>query len=240
MPTAAVVVIGNEILSGKFQDANSPWLAKRCRELGIDLGRIVVIPDDVAVIAEAVERASSNWDTVFTSGGIGPTHDDVTMAGVAVGLGVPLVRHPELEDALRKRMGDRVTPAALRMADVPDGAELWWEGELFFPQVVAANVVIFPGVPKLLRMKFDGVAHRFAGGTAYTTVRLTTTEGESAIAARLDTAQSRFPSVDIGSYPQFNQRPFTVTITMDSRDTTALGACEAWLRGALAAGLSPS
>ena len=95
MPTAVAVVIGNEILSGKFQDANSPWLATRCRALGIDLVRIHVIPDDVEIIASTVAAASALADHVFTTGGVGPTHDDLTMAGIASAFGVELERHPE-------------------------------------------------------------------------------------------------------------------------------------------------
>jgi molybdenum cofactor synthesis domain-containing protein len=237
MTTAAVVVIGNEILSGKFQDANSPWLASRCRELGIDLVRIHVIPDEVEVIAGVVAAASALCDHVFTTGGVGPTHDDVTMAGVARAFDVPLERHPELARVLVEKMGDRATPAAMRMADLPQGAALWWDGELFFPQVVVRNVLIFPGVPGLMRRKFDGIAHRLSTGGPVHSARVTTTEAESAIAARLDAAQQRFPTVAIGSYPQFDHKPWTVTVTLDSRDAAALSDCLALLQEQLADGL---
>lgn len=237
MPTATVVVIGNEILSGKFQDANSPWLATRCRALGIDLIRIHVIPDDIPVIARVVAEASALADHVFTTGGVGPTHDDLTMPGVAAAFGVPLERHPDLERALRDRMGERATPAALRMADIPRGAELWWGEELFFPQVVMRNVLIFPGVPRLLRLKFDGVAPRLSAGVPMLSERLISTAQETEIAASLAAAQARFGGVEIGSYPQFDRRPHTVTVTLDSRDAAALAACLAHLRDALAPSL---
>lgn len=234
MPNAVAVVIGNEILSGKFRDANSPWLATRCRALGIDLVRIHVIPDDISVIGRVVAEASAMADHVFTTGGVGPTHDDLTMAGIAAAFGVELLRHPDLERALRERMGDRVTPSALCMADVPSGAELWWSDKIFFPQVVMRNVLIFPGVPRLLQVKFDDVAHRLASGPPVRGEQLVSSAAETDIAADLLAAQERFPTVEIGSYPQFDRRPHTVTITMDSRDLGALAACLAHVRALLA------
>ena len=234
MPTAVAVVIGNEILSGKFRDANSPWLATRCRALGIDLLRIHVIPDDVEIIARTVAEASALADHVFTTGGVGPTHDDMTMAGVARAFGVPLVRHPALEAILRTRMGDRVTPAALRMADVPQGSVLWDNESVFFPQVVVRNVLVFPGVPRLLRLKFDAIADRLSSGPRVRTERLVSTAAETDIAALLGDAQRQFGAVDIGSYPQFDEKPYTVTVTLDSRDDAALEACLVHLREALA------
>ena len=237
MPSAVVIIIGNEILNGKFRDENSPWLASRCRELGIDLLRIHVIPDDIAVIAETVRNASRDAGYVFTTGGVGPTHDDMTMAGVAAAFGVELVRHPELERTLRAKMGERVTPAALRMAEVPDGAELWSNEGMRFPQVVVRNVLVFPGVPRLLRMKFDDIADRLGGGRIVHADRLVTTAAETDIAATLGDAQNRYPTVDIGSYPQFDEKPYTVTVTLDSRDRAALEACGAELRRLLADGL---
>ena len=233
MPTAAILIIGNEILSGKYRDENSPWLAAQLRALGIDLHRIVTLPDDVECIGRTVRELSDRFDHVFTSGGVGPTHDDLTMLGVAQGFGVPLERNPTLERLVRKHLRSPVTPAALRMADVPRGAVLWADGDLRFPQVVVRNVVIFPGVPKLLRLKFEAICHRFAGEPVHSE-RLTTTDSESAIAGHLTDAQRRWSSVEIGSYPKYDKRPYTVTITLDSRDTAALAEARAFLAAALA------
>ena len=232
MPTAAIIIIGNEILSGKYRDENSPWMAVRLRALGCDLRWMVTIPDEVDLIARCVREAAERFDWVFTSGGVGPTHDDLTMEGVARAFGVGLHLHPRLEGPLRARMKDRITPAALRMAQVPAGAELWEHPDSRFPQVVMRNVVIFPGVPALLRRKFDAAADRF-GGTPVHSERLTSTESESQIAATLSEAQGRWPTVEIGSYPRFETKPYTVIVTMDSRDPGALAACLAFLRDAL-------
>ena len=219
-----MLIIGDEILTGKITDTNSPWVAARCRALGLDLRRIVVLPDVLDEVAAAVAEWSARCDFVFTSGGVGPTHDDLTMAAIARGLGRPLHRHPELLAVLKERMGPRYTPAAARMADIPADARLWWDGELRFPQVVVGNVVVFPGVPSLLKLKFDAICHRF-GGTPVVSDRRVTTLGESELADDLASIQRRFPTVAIGSYPQFNQRPWTVTITMDTVDPAQLAAC---------------
>ena len=232
MSSAAMVVIGDEILSGKVVDANSSWLARQLRERGVDLLRITVVSDELDDIAGAVRAASEMADHVFTSGGVGPTHDDMTMQGIAQAFGVPLVREPQLEALLRQKVDGAPTEAALAMADVPQGAELWWDGQLFFPVIVVRNVHIFPGVPSLFRRKFSEVAHRFRGVVVHSR-RFVTLERETVIAQRLGEAQARWPGVAIGSYPQFDQKPWTVTITMDSRSESDLQACEAELRGCI-------
>ncbi|HNC98633.1 MAG TPA: molybdopterin-binding protein [Myxococcota bacterium] len=226
MPTAAVVIIGNEILTGKFADENGPFLIARLRGLGLDLGRLVVVPDQMTVMVEELRRATSGFDWVFSTGGVGPTHDDMTFPAVAAAFGVPLVREPVLEKMILSKFGDNT--AALRMAEIPAGAELWWDGEIAWPQVVMRNLVIFPGVPKLVRMKFDAICHRFSG-TPMLTRRIQTLADESEIADVLTTAAQRWPSVDIGSYPRFDERPHRVIVTMEARDSESLAACAAWL-----------
>lgn len=232
MTTAAVIIIGDEILSGKFADENGPWLAKRCRELGIDLVRISIIPDDVGVIAAEVQRCDTLADYIFTTGGVGPTHDDVTMAGIALAFSVPLVRNADLVGLIEERMGASVTADALTMADLPDGTVLWREDEKRFPVLVCRKVLIFPGVPSYLRNKFNDIAHRLSG-VLIETRRLKTFQSESKIAACLREAANRWTSVKIGSYPRLEEDPSYVIITMDSRDTDALNACETWLQGSI-------
>jgi molybdenum cofactor synthesis domain-containing protein len=231
MPTAGVVIIGNEILTGKFADENTPWLVGRLRALGCDLLRVAVIPDTLDDIAAEVRAQSERFDWVFTTGGVGPTHDDVTFAGVARAFNVPLHHHPELTAILRAKLGEACNDAALRMAEVPEGSALWWDGGVTYPLVVARNVCIFPGVPALLRLKFDKVAHRFAG-TPVRLRRLRTLASESAIAAALVAATERWPSVAIGSYPRFDEAPVHVIVTLEGRDDAALTACAAALLAA--------
>src|SRR5436309_1106482 len=120
--TAGIILIGNEILSGKIEDANAAYLCRELRELGVEVRRITVIPDEVSLIAEEVATFSKAFDLVFTSGGVGPTHDDVTIEGVARAMGVAVVRHPTLVGLLERYYRDTLTDAALRMAEIPDGA----------------------------------------------------------------------------------------------------------------------
>ena len=232
MPSAAVIIIGNEILTGKFPDENAPYLIRRLRELGVDLVRIVVIPDVIEIIGAEVAAAARMCDSVYTTGGVGPTHDDLTMAGIAHAFGVPVRRHPALEAVLRERMGDAVNEAALRMAEVPEGAELWWDGDVRFPLVVKANVAIFPGVPALLKYKFEAVAHRYVG-IRVECRRLWTLESEPTIADHLTEAAARWPMVAIGSYPRFELTPHRVLVTLESRELDALIACEGYLRAGM-------
>jgi molybdenum cofactor synthesis domain-containing protein len=229
MPTAAVIVIGNEILSGKFGDENGPYLIRRLREIGVDLRRIVVIPDTIDGIAKEVRSAARGFDHVFTTGGVGPTHDDLTFPGIAAAFDRPLERHPDLVRVLKAHYKGPLTEAAWRMAEIPAGAELWWDGDIFYPLVVISNVVVFPGVPSLVRMKFEAVAHRF-GGQPILARRLVTQLTEPEIAAALTDASERWPAVAIGSYPRFDTSPHTVILTMEGRDLYALDACEAWLK----------
>lgn len=233
MPTAAVVIIGNEILTGKYADENGPFFIRRLRELGVRLERLVVVPDVAQTIADEVLRCSERHDLVFTTGGVGPTHDDITMESIALGFGVPALVHPELEAVLRARMKSEVTEAALRMALVPEGAELLWDGEVRFPLVKVRNVYILPGVPGLVRRKFDAVAHLFQGPALHT-ARVQTSEFETDIADRLSRALQLFSGVEIGSYPRFEEDPRHVVVTVEGLDADRVEACRAWLAGALA------
>src|SRR5690349_9962137 len=124
MPTAGIVVIGDEILTGKFTEENAAFLIGELRALGVELRRITVIPDELADIAATVREQAARWDHVFTSGGVGPTHDDVTMAAIAHGFGVTVTRHPELEAKVRGYWGAQLADANLRLADIPTGSEL--------------------------------------------------------------------------------------------------------------------
>src|SRR5499427_6766584 len=159
--TAGIILIGNEILSGKVMDANASYLCRELRTLGVEVRRISVIPDEVDVIASEVAAYSAEFDVVFTSGGVGPTHDDVTIEGVARALGVKVIREPRLVRLLEGYYKDRLNEARLKMAEVPEGAELTADGELVFPAVVVRNIYILPGVPEIFRQKFEALKERF-------------------------------------------------------------------------------
>ena len=220
-PTARVVVIGDEILSGKVQDANSPWLLRELRRRGVACPGLVVVPDLVQDVADAVRLASRTADHVFTSGGVGPTHDDVTMAGVAAAFDRPLVAHPLLLAFLRARSPAAPGSARERMALVPEGAVVEELGQ--FPQVSVENVWIFPGVPRLFRNRWQAVADRFAGERRRCAAVLTQ-QGEGELAEHLEATVAAHPGVDVGSYPHWDDPDVRVLITLEA-DAEAL--CQA-------------
>jgi molybdenum cofactor synthesis domain-containing protein len=215
--TAAIVVIGNEILSGKIEDTNSRFLLRELRELGVRVVRVVVVPDVIDDIAAAVRECSERCDYVFTSGGVGPTHDDVTLAGVARAFGVPLRRHAHLEGVLREFYGERITESHLRMAEVPEGAELCGRGR--WPALSCRNVYVLPGVPDLLHRKFASIRDRFRGD-AFHLGEVFTSLDEGLLASMLEEVVSAFPDVEVGSYPRLVGTEWHVKITLESRDAT--------------------
>ena len=224
--TAGIVLIGNEILSGKIADANASYLCRELRALGVDVRRITVVPDEIGAIAPAIAQFSREWDIVFTSGGVGPTHDDVTIEGVALALRVPVVRHPRLVDILRQYYGERVNEAHLKMAEVPDGAELVGES-LRFPTIVAGNVYVLPGVPEIFRQKFEALRERFRD-QPYHLKNVFVRIGEGVLAEYLHSLLREFPALLLGSYPEISNPEYRVKITLESRDSAyvedALGA----------------
>src|SRR5262245_59408126 len=219
--TAGIILVGNEILSGKIVDANAAYLCRELRALGVDVRRISVIPDEVGVIAEEVRVFSRDHDIVFTSGGVGPTHDDVTIEGVARALGVPVVRHPALVALLEKYYGGAPTEAALRMAEVPEGAELV-SGSVRFPTVLAGNVYVLPGVPEIFRQKFDALRERFRDRPFHLRCVFVSI-GEGTLAAHLNGLLVDFPDLMLGSYPEFSNPEYRVKVTLESQDDGYLG-----------------
>ncbi len=234
--TAALVLIGNEILSGKIRDENGSYLLRELRLLGVDMRRMEVVPDEEDVIVDAIRRCRRVAAHLFTSGGIGPTHDDVTVPSVAKALGRPLVHHPELVGMLKRFYGDGLDEFQLRLAEVPEGAELLWGSPkcLRFPAILADNVLILPGVPSLFTEKFDAVKERYrASPIALVNIFLDVPESE--IAGVLIEATNRFPGIAIGSYPRFDEADHRVKVTVESRDVRLVESCRDYLVDALGA-----
>jgi molybdenum cofactor synthesis domain-containing protein len=234
-PTAAIIVIGDEVLSGKVEEQNARFLVRELRKLGVAVRRIEVVPDVTPEIAAAVRAASPAYDHVFTSGGVGPTHDDVTMAAIAAAFGVPVVRDAYLADLIREVSGDRFFERDLRVADVPEGALLLLgEGgqQARWPVVAMQNVYVLPGVPSILQRKFAMIRERFRTAP-FVTRRLYSQECEGAIADALDRAATDFPSVAIGSYPHLDATDHKVLVTLDGRDAAAVERACAQLVAAL-------
>jgi FAD synthetase len=215
--TAGIVIIGNEILSGKVTDTNSPFLARELRRIGVDLRAISVIADDLDVIARTVRDFHERFDLVFTSGGVGPTHDDVTIEGVARAFERRVIREPELEQKLRDFYKEKVNEARLKMSEVPEGAELIYGGTLAFPTMKIGNVYILPGIPEILQSKFLAIRERFAADPFYLRI-VYTREGEGAIAQYLNDTLRLFPDLLLGSYPKIGDPEYVVKLTLESKD----------------------
>jgi molybdenum cofactor synthesis domain-containing protein len=236
-PSASLLVVGNEVLSAKVVDANGPWLAGRLHELGVELHSILTLRDRVDEIVEAIRRERPRVGWIITSGGVGPTHDDVTVAAVASALGRPVVRDARLaeiyRDIHRRLRGVEMPEAGLRMADVPEGTELL--GDPAFPTLVCDGVVMLPGVPKFLRYQFD----RFAGamsGAPFHLASVFVSVLEDQIAPEVTAIAAAHPGVELGSYPQFDDADHAVKLTLEARDRSAVVSALEALLAALPAG----
>ncbi|NOZ68711.1 MAG: competence/damage-inducible protein A [Deferribacteres bacterium] len=219
--TAGIIIIGNEILSGKVHDENSFYLARELRALGVDVRRISVIPDETGIIGTEVAGFSERYDYVFTSGGVGPTHDDVTMAGIAEGFGVGLVRNDEIKDILRLRYKKPLNDAILKMTEVPQGAEIIFSEGMRFPVVYFRNIFIFPGIPEYLKNKFSMIRERFRSSTFHLK-RLYLNSHESSLAAILNRVVAEHADVTFGSYPVLGKPDYRVIITAESKSGASL------------------
>jgi molybdenum cofactor synthesis domain-containing protein len=216
-PTAGVVVIGNEILSGKVSEQNVAFFVERFRALGVKLCRVAIVADEVPEIAATVRAFSDRFEIVCTTGGVGPTHDDVTIRAVAQAFGLPVVEHLGLADRIREHLGERVTSGHLRMARVPEGAELVGGKRHAWPTIRIRNIYIFPGVPSLCRAKFADLEEHFAGRPVYLGILHLEVE-EALICAELDAWVARFPELDVGSYPVYEGGRSSVRLTVECGD----------------------
>lgn len=229
--TAALAIIGNEILSGRTHDKNIPHIATKLNEAGIQLREVRVVPDLEQEIIDAVNALRQRYDYVFTTGGIGPTHDDITSATVAKAFGTTLHRHPEAEAALRAHYTpDMVNEARLRMAEVPLGATLIPNPVSAAPGFMIGNVHVMAGVPRIMQAMLDWVIPQLTGGDPVLSISVTTNLTEGTIAQALSAIQQRYPTVDIGSYPTFRQGDLSTTLVCRSSDATANEAAAAEIR----------
>lgn len=227
--TAGIVIIGDEILSGKVQDTNSPWLAKELRALGTGLERIIVIPDEEDLIARTVREFSETFTWVFTSGGIGPTHDDLTIAAIAKGLGRKVLRAPELEDVIRGWFAGAVPEHALKMAEIVEGTMLHWHEKVKYPVMQVENIFIFPGIPEIMRKDFDIVREKFRGDAYHLRIFYLQVL-ESELASTLHDLLADYPDIACGSYPVIGNPDWHVRVTLESRDVEYLESASEALR----------
>jgi len=227
---AAFLAIGNELLSGKVVEANLSPLARLLRALGIELSAAEILPDDVGILAPAILRLSRAHGIVVTSGGVGPTHDDVTIEAAAKAFGRGVVRDSSLVELVKKTFGDKVTDAHLRFADVPEGALLRHAPDLSWPTPVIENVWILPGVPEVFRMKLATLRAWVKGPTPFVSRALVLTREEVDLKETLDAVVAAHPSVSIGSYPALFNPRYRTRITFDAKDPASVDAALTDLR----------
>ena len=220
--TAAALVIGNEILSGKIADTNTAYLARGLFELGIELRRVVVCPDEIDTIANDLNELRQAHDVVFTSGGVGPTHDDVTIEAVATAFGRKVVRSVAVAKLIERYYGERMTEAHLRMANMPEGAEMLRSSDAPWPTVVIENVYVLPGVPEIFTLKFNDLRKRLDDGSGFSSQAVFTRCDEGEIAGFLERIAEEHPGVMVGSYVKWQAEDYRTKVTFDGNDGAAV------------------
>ena len=235
--TAALIVIGDEILSGRTQDKNVAQIARWLNIQGIRLSEVRIVADDAAAIGEAVRALKDSHDYLFTTGGIGPTHDDITVDSIAAALGLPVVVHPEGKAALERYYADRggLTDARLRMARVPEGAELIPNRMSGAPGIKLGNMFILAGVPHITAGMLDALTGTLEGGRPLVSVTLGAWAAESEVAELLGNVERAHDGVSIGSYPFFKEGKVGANFVVRSEDEGVAKSCARSLGSALSA-----
>ncbi|MCL4677429.1 MAG: competence/damage-inducible protein A [Alphaproteobacteria bacterium] len=226
---AALLVIGNEILSGRTEDKNINWIAKKLVEKGITFSEVRVVPDNAPRVIAAVRELSGLYDYLFTTGGIGPTHDDITAECVALAFDAPLEQNKEALALLVAHYGgsEHLNPGRLKMAQIPRGADLIPNPVSGAPGFILRNVHVMAGVPRIMQAMLDHVLSTLKGGALVHSCTVTSQLPESRIAEGLADLQKRWPNVEIGSYPHFQAGNFGVSLVLRSTDQDALAKAEA-------------
>ncbi len=221
--TAALIIIGNEILSGRTQDSNTQFLAKSLNGLGVILKEVRVIPDDEATIIDTVNHLRQLHSYVFTTGGIGPTHDDITALSVAKAFGVELCLH---EEAVRRLAAyyeeGQFNEARRKMAYIPLGAELIDNPVSIAPGFILGNVYVLAGVPRIMQAMFNGIKHRLKGGSVVESRTISAYVQEGVIAAGFSQIQQHYPLVEMGSYPFIHNQRLGTSLVLRASDIALL------------------
>lgn len=225
--TAAIIIIGNEILTRKVVDQNASFLLKELYELGVKVTKVEFIPDVIDVISTSVKVASDENDFVFTSGGIGPTHDDITFEAIAKAFSLPLVEYGEVISILEKQ-SYTLNKAVRKMALFPETTKLVYDAKRCYPISVLKNIYIFPGVPSVLRAKFEFIKETFRA-SPYFLVKIYTRQKEREIASYLEDTLTIYKNIEIGSYPNYETKDYSVLITMESKNIDELQNAEKYL-----------
>lgn len=221
--TAAIVIIGNEILSGRTADQNTPWLAEKLNEYGIKLMEVRIVPDLPDMIAEAVNDMRTRYNYVLTTGGIGPTHDDITAAAIAHAFSVPLHEDPSARQMLEDYYGtEELNTARLKMAVVPEGSVLIDNPVSGAPGFKIENVYVLAGVPRIMQSMVESFVDGLAGGDPVLSNTITCDLLESQIADDLGKLQEKYTDVDLGSYPQYRGGILGLSIVLRTTEASQL------------------
>lgn len=229
---AAALIVGSELLSGKTRDENLHELSRVLRALGIELKRVIICPDEVPVIVSDLKALLSQHDIVFTSGGLGPTHDDVTIRAVCEALGTDAHESADMLRIIEGIYGDRTTKNHRLMATIPDGARLIETGG--WPLIVADRIWLLPGIPELFKSKLEAVRRELRGPSPIFSVALRVSVEEALIKDTLDQIVHDYPGVEIGSYPKWLDPLYKTLVTLDGRSELDVQKAHARLRGLLA------
>jgi molybdenum cofactor synthesis domain-containing protein len=221
---ACLIVIGDEILSGRTEDQNVNYLALWLAEKGIDLAEVRIIPDKMDVIVNTVNECRAKWDYIFTTGGIGPTHDDITAAAIAKAFSVSVIRSAEAMKMLAVKMGgaELLTEARLKMADIPEGGSLIINSISGAPGFQMENVYTLAGIPAVMQVMLDGLQERVGSGITVKSKALYLFEGESIFAGILERLENKYSSLSVGSYPAIMKGKIGATFILRSRDDNDL------------------
>mgnify|MGYP001242274402 CR=1 FL=1 len=223
---ASIIIIGNEILSGRTQDVNVSFLSKWLNELGVRVGEVRVIEDSEQSIIKCVKELKKKYDYVFTTGGIGPTHDDITSKSVAKAFNVSYGYHKEAYDILEKYYSSsKFTEGRKKMAKLPVKANLIYNPSSGAPGFIIDNVFCLPGVPSILKSMVDGIKSKIVGGKKILSKTISVNTVESEIAKSLANIQQKFKSIEIGSYPFFRLGKIGVSIVMRSTEIKEIEIC---------------
>jgi len=224
-PTAALIVIGDEILSGRTKDVNIGAVADFCTDLAIDLMEVRVVPDIEDEIIAAVNAVRARYTYVFTTGGIGPTHDDITADAIAKAFGVALPIHPEAAAAMQARWKERgieANEARLRMARIPEGASLITNSVSAAPGFRIGNVHVMAGVPTIMRAMLESIAPTLEGGRKVHSIAIKSRVGEGNIGAPFAALAQQFPDVKMGSYPRMGDGTVMTELVLRAADEARL------------------
>lgn len=222
-PTAAIIIIGNEILSGRTQDTNTQWIALKLAERGVRLAESRIIPDEKLIIVNTVNELRKKFDYVFTTGGIGPTHDDITTECIAAAFGVGLELN---EDAMRVMSGHhgpgQMDGARRKMAMIPHGAALIPNPVSAAPGFVIENVYVMAGIPRIMQAMMDYILSSIEGGNSILSSTVTCRLFESTLAPDFEILQNKYPAIQMGSYPHFHGGTVGLVLVLRSTDSVEL------------------